>query len=39
MKVERLREPAQRVTDRLKALCGIAGPAGGNVVPLASTGA
>ena len=29
--VERLREPAQRVADRLKQLCGIAEPAGENV--------
>jgi integrase len=31
MTVERLREPAQRVADRLKQLCGIAEPAGENV--------
>ncbi len=31
MTVERLREPAQRVADRLKQLCGIAAPEGDNV--------
>jgi integrase len=34
MTVERLREPAQKVCDKLKDLCGIAGPAGDNVKKL-----
>src|SRR5262245_6804465 len=34
MRVERLREPAQRVCDRLKQLCGIAEPEGKNVARL-----
>jgi integrase len=36
MSAERLREPAQRVADKLKALCGIAAPAGENVAALRS---
>jgi len=35
MTAERLREPAQRVADRLKQLCGVARPAGANVAALA----
>ncbi len=35
MTVERLREPAQRVCDKLMELCGIAAPATGNVEMLA----
>jgi len=34
MKVDRLREPAQKVADKMKALCGIAQLAGGNVAKL-----
>ena len=34
MTTERLREPAQRVCDKLKELCGIAPPAGENVAKL-----
>ena len=34
MTVDRLREPAQRVCDKLKALCGIAAPQGANVAKL-----
>jgi integrase len=32
--VERLREPAQKICDKLKQLCGIEGPKGKNVAPL-----
>jgi hypothetical protein len=31
LRQSRLREPAQRVSDKMMALCGIAQPAGGNV--------
>jgi hypothetical protein len=34
MNVERLREPAQRVCDRMKELCGVADATGVNVVRL-----
>jgi integrase len=34
--VERLREPAQRVCDRLKVLCGVAAPGGDNVERIAN---
>jgi integrase len=34
MSVDRLREPAQIVTHRIKELCGIEGPKGKNVAPL-----
>ena len=34
MTVERLREPAQRVCDKLKGLCGVVTPGGGNVATL-----
>jgi integrase len=34
MTAERLRKPAQKVTDKMKALCGVAGAAGENVVKL-----
>jgi integrase len=34
MNPERLREPTQRIADRLKTLCGIVPPAGRNVSPL-----
>ena len=34
MRVERLRSPAQKVTDRLKVLCGIVPVEGGNVVAM-----
>jgi integrase len=34
MNPERLREPTQRIADRLKALCGITPPAGNNVTRL-----
>lgn len=34
MTAERLREPVQRVCDKLKALCGVATPAGENVAKL-----
>jgi hypothetical protein len=34
MTVERLREPAQRVADRLKELCGLGVPEGGSDAPL-----
>jgi integrase len=34
MTVERLREPAQRVADRLKQLCGMTEPEGANVKPM-----
>jgi integrase len=34
IKTERLREPAQRVCDKLKVLCGITAPAGENVAQL-----
>ncbi|HEY1474033.1 MAG TPA: tyrosine-type recombinase/integrase [Pseudolabrys sp.] len=36
MTVERLREPAQRVCDKLKALCGVTAPEGENVAMLKS---
>jgi integrase len=38
MTAERLREPAQLVTDRMKKLCGIAEPAGKNVARLRRRG-
>ncbi len=34
MKVERLREPAQRIADKMRELCGIAKPEGENVATL-----
>ena len=34
MNPERLREPAQRVSNKLKMLCGITDPAGENVAPI-----
>ena len=34
MKVERLREPAQRIADKMRELCGIAKPEGGNVAAI-----
>jgi hypothetical protein len=37
MTVERLRQPAQLVTDKLKALCGIVEPGGDNVAKLQRT--
>jgi integrase len=36
MSAERLREPAQKVCDKLKALCGIVQPGGDKVTPLRS---
>jgi hypothetical protein len=39
MTVEALRQPAQRVANRMKKLCGIAAPAGKNVVRLKMPGA
>jgi integrase len=36
MSVERLREPAQRIADRIKSLCGVVGPAGKNIKKLGS---
>jgi integrase len=36
MGVERLREPAQKICDRLKTLCGIDAPAGANIAKLKS---
>jgi hypothetical protein len=38
MTAERLREPAQRVCDKLKTLCGIAEPAGKTVARLRRRG-
>ena len=38
MSVERLREPAQRVADKLKELCGVREPAGKNVAKLKRKG-
>ena len=37
MTAERLREPAQKVTDKIKMLCGITGATGENVVSLLSS--
>jgi hypothetical protein len=34
MTVERLREPAQKVTDKMKVLCGITDATGANIVKL-----
>ena len=38
MNVERLREPAQRVTDKMKSMCGVKEPAGKNVAKLKRKG-